>query len=72
MNLSSEQAAELRSLAAGRHVPANVAQRAHILLWAGEGRSRKDIAELAGASARTVDRAGTRYAESGVAGLMEK
>jgi AcrR family transcriptional regulator len=37
-------------------------------IWAGEGRRRKHIAELAGVCARTVDRTRTRYAESGVAG----
>jgi transposase len=41
-------------------------------LWAGEGRRRKDIAELAGVSARTVDRTQIRYAEEGLAGLVEK
>jgi transposase len=72
VNLSSEQAAELRRLAADRHVTADVALRARIVLWAGEGRRRKDIAELAGVSARTVDRTKTRYAERGVAGLVER
>jgi transposase len=72
MNLSSEQAADLRALAADRHVTADVALRARIVLWAGEGRRRKDIAELAGVSARTVDRTKIRYAEEGLAGLVEK
>ncbi|WP_424863358.1 IS630 family transposase [Streptomyces sp. MMS24-I29] len=49
-----------------------MALRARIVLWAGEGRRRKDIAELAGVSARTVDRTRTRYAEGGVAGLVER
>lgn len=65
MNLSSEQAAELRTLAADRHVTADVALRARIVLWAGEGRRRKDIAELAGVSARTVDRTRTRSRRAG-------
>ncbi|MEV0926025.1 IS630 family transposase [Streptomyces spongiicola] len=51
---------------------ADVALRARIVLWAGEGRRRKDIAELAGVSARTVDRTRARYAENGVAGLVER
>ena len=46
--------------------------RARIVLWAGEGRRRKDIAELAGVSARTVDRCKTRYAEQGLAGLGKR
>jgi transposase len=62
----------LRALAADRHVTADVPLRARIVLWAGEGRRRKDIAELAGVSARTVDRIRTRYAGHGVAGLVEK
>lgn len=45
--------------------------RARIALWAREGRRRKDIAEPAGVSARTVDRARTRYSELGTAGLVE-
>jgi transposase len=72
MNLSSEQAAELRTLVADRHVTADVALRARIVLWVGEGRRRKDIAELAGVSARTVDRVKSRYAGGGVAGLVER
>lgn len=72
MDLSSEQVAELRKLAADRHAAADVALRARIVLWAGEGRRRKDIAELASVSARTVDRTRTRYAEEGIAGLAEK
>ena len=72
MNLSSEQVAELRVLAADRHVTADVALRARIVLWAGEGGRRMDIAELAGVSARTVDRTRARYAEHGLAGLVEK
>ena len=64
-----EQAAELRELANSRDVPADVATRARIVLWSGEGRRRKDIAELLGVSLPTVDRWRTRYAERGLAGL---
>lgn len=62
----------MRTVAADRHVTADVALRARIVLWVGEGRRRKDIAELAGVSARTVDRTKTRYTETGVAGLVER
>ncbi|MEV5880955.1 hypothetical protein AB0L75_43680, partial [Streptomyces sp. NPDC052101] len=48
MDLSSEQMSELRELAGSRDVPVDVALRARIVLWSGEGRRRKDIAELAG------------------------
>ncbi|MDT0343193.1 IS630 family transposase [Streptomyces litchfieldiae] len=71
MKLSSEQVAELRALAGSRDVPAVLALRARIVLWAGEGRRRKDIAEWAGVSAPTVDRWKRRYAELGLAGLEE-
>ena len=54
MDLSSEQMAELRELAGSRDVPTDVALRARIVLWSGEGRRRKDIAELAGVVPVTV------------------
>jgi transposase len=69
MELSVEQAAELRELANSRDVPADLATRARIVLWSGEGRRRKDIAELLGVSLPTVDRWKIRYAQRGVAGL---
>ena len=72
MDLSFEQMADLRELANSRHVTADVALRARIVLWSGEGRRRKDIAELAGVSAVTVDRCKARYAAQGLAGLEER
>ncbi|MEV0929042.1 hypothetical protein AB0I99_28710 [Streptomyces spongiicola] len=42
-----------------------MALRARIVLWAGEGRRRRDIAELAGVSARTVDRTSEVPAQDG-------
>ncbi|UIX29907.1 IS630 family transposase [Streptomyces sp. GQFP] len=69
MELSLEQAAELRELANCRDVPADLATRARIVLWSSEGRRRKDIAELLGVSLPTVDRWKTRYARGGLAGL---
>ncbi|MET9087523.1 hypothetical protein ABZX77_37540 [Streptomyces sp. NPDC004237] len=53
--------AELRGSAGSRDVPADVALRARIVLWSGEGRQRKDIAELAGVAPLTVDRRKARY-----------
>ncbi|MFC5724700.1 helix-turn-helix domain-containing protein, partial [Streptomyces gamaensis] len=49
-----------------------MALRARIVLWSSEGRRRKDIAELLGISARTVDRCKVRYAERGLAGLEDR
>ncbi|MGI5250361.1 helix-turn-helix domain-containing protein [Actinacidiphila glaucinigra] len=56
MEISSEQADELRELLASPAVSADVALRARIVLWSAEGWRRKDIAELAGVVPRTVDR----------------
>jgi transposase len=67
-----EQVAELRALVNSRDVSGVVATRARIVLWRGEGRRRKDIAELAGVSLPTVDRWVHRYAEHGVAGLVDR
>lgn len=69
MKLSVEQAVELRELVNSRDVPADIATRGRIVLWLGEGRRRKDIAELLGVSLPTVDRWKARYAERGLAGL---
>ncbi|MFF4138514.1 hypothetical protein ACFY1B_45365 [Streptomyces mirabilis] len=68
VDLTSEQMAELRELAGSQDVPADVALRARIVLWSGEGRRRKDIAELAGVAPLTVDRCKARYAERCLAG----
>ncbi|MEU6285080.1 helix-turn-helix domain-containing protein [Streptomyces sp. NPDC047028] len=54
-----------------RHVT-DVALRARIALWAGEGRRRKDIAELTGVSQRTVDGTKARYAEHRLAGWRKR
>jgi transposase len=69
MDLSMEQAAQLRALVDSRDASADMAARARIVLWSGEGRRRKDIAELLGVSLPTVDRWKERYAERGLAGL---
>ncbi|WP_435858763.1 helix-turn-helix domain-containing protein [Streptomyces pathocidini] len=49
-----------------------MALRARIVLWSGEGRRRKGIAELAGVALLTVDRCKARYTERGLVGLEEK
>ncbi len=72
MDLSSEQMDDLRELMSSRHVSADVALRARIVLWSAEGRRRKDIAELAGVVPVTVDRCKARYAARALAGLEEK
>ncbi|MFE7393316.1 helix-turn-helix domain-containing protein [Streptomyces sp. NPDC057582] len=69
MELSVEQAADLRELVNSRDVPADIAMRGRIVLWSSEGHQRKDIAELLGVSLPTVDRWKRRYANHGLAGL---
>ena len=71
MELSADQDAELRALLNNRDASAAVATRARIVLWHAEGRARKDIGPLAGVSLPTVDRWVRRYAEHGVAGLLD-
>ncbi|MDG4532455.1 IS630 family transposase [Streptomyces sp. AV19] len=72
LRISSEQIMVLRELVNSRRVSADMALRARIVLWSGEGRRRKDIAELLGISARTVDRCKARFAERGLAGLEDR
>ncbi|MGH3342569.1 MAG: helix-turn-helix domain-containing protein [Carbonactinosporaceae bacterium] len=72
VHLTAEQAVELRELTNSPGVSADMATRARIVLWAGAGRRRRDIAELAGVSLPTVDRWKARYAELGLAGLTGK
>lgn len=69
MELSVEQADVLRELANHRDAPADLTTRARIVPWSGDGRRRKDIAELLAVSLPTVDRWQPRYAQRGPAGL---
>lgn len=71
VELTGEQAAELRAVVTSRDVSAAVATRARIVLWMAEGRQRKDVGELAGVSLPTVDRWVQRYQARGLAGLQE-
>ncbi|MEU4351768.1 helix-turn-helix domain-containing protein [Streptomyces sp. NPDC023838] len=70
MELSVEQAAELRELVNSRDAPADIATRGRIVLWPGEGRRRKDIAELLGVSLPTVDRWKARPTRNGFAAVL--
>ena len=72
MELSSRARTELRALANGRDVSARIATRARIVLWAAEGRMKKDIAMLAGVSRPTVDFWIDRYGFGGVAALHDR
>lgn len=71
--LDDVQLAGLWSLINAREVSARVATRARIVVWrAGEGRTREDVAALAGVSLPTVDRWVRRYLGLGVAGFDDR
>jgi transposase len=72
MSLAEVDRAELRALVNSRDASAAVAARARIVLWMAEGRRRVDVATLAGVSLPTVDRWADRYAEEGIAGLLDR
>jgi transposase len=72
VELSARQQAELSALADAPETAAVVAARARMVLWKAQGRSRREIAAVAGVSLPTVDRWIVRYEELGVAGLKAK
>ena len=53
-------------------VSARAATRARIVLWRSDGRLKKDVAALAGVSRPTVDAVLERFADDGVAGLLDR
>jgi transposase len=72
MELTVAQVDELRELIYCADVPATVGTRARIVLWFGENRPKKEIAAMAGVSRPTVNLWLSRYADEGVAGLLER
>jgi transposase len=62
----------LRALVNDSATPASVATRARIVLWWAEGRTKKEIAALAGVSRPTVDLWLARHAADGIAGLLDR
>ena len=72
MELSPRERAELNSLTNAPDVSARIATRARIVLWAAEGRMKKDIAVLAGVSRPTVDFWIDRYVFGGIAALHDR
>jgi transposase len=62
----------LRALVNDSATPASVATRARIVLWWAEGRTKKEIAALAGVSRPTVDLWLARHAAEGIAGLLDR
>lgn len=69
VELSADELVVLRALAVDAGVDAQVAVRARIVLAAGRGSRRVEIAREVGVSLPTVDRWLARYGEAGVAGL---
>src|SRR5260370_13070160 len=63
--------AELERRARGRGGPARVAERARIVLLAGDGLTGLQITELAGCTEPTVIKWRRQYAEGGLAGLED-
>jgi transposase len=72
VELTVDERAELGALVNSSDVAATVATRARIVLWRGEGRAKKEVAELAGVSRPTVDLWLSRYGDEGIAGLLER
>ena len=62
----------LERLVRSTTVPAGLAGRARVVLLASEGVANQDIAALVGMSRPTVNRWRSRYAESGIAGLVDE
>jgi transposase len=62
----------LAALVHGADVSASVATRARIVLWRADGRPKVEVAALAGVSRPTVDQWLSRFAASGVAGLLDR
>jgi transposase len=72
MELTADERTELRALVNSAEVPATVATRARIVLWCSENRPKMEVAELAGVTRPTVDLWLSRYAGSGIAGLLDR
>lgn len=70
--MTADQRAELQALVVSSEVSASVATRARIVLWKSQGRSKVEIAALAGVSRPTVDLWLGRFGGEGVAGLLDR
>jgi transposase len=70
VDVTPDQQSELQSLTNSSEVSGSMATRARIVLWWAEGRTKVEIAALAGVSRPTVDLWLSRFAADGVAGLL--
>jgi transposase len=64
--LSAEEREELEKLARGRKIAVRVVERARIVLLAAEGKQNREIAEISGATRRTVGVWRRRFDEKGL------
>jgi transposase len=72
MDLSGEERSSLQSLLYSDQYDGSVAARAQIVLWWADGISAAEIAAMASTTKPTVYKWVDRYAESGVAGLVNR
>ncbi len=71
VELSDETKRELEKWAQGRKIPVRLAERARIVLLAGQGRQDREIAAELGITPKKASRWRSRFLELGVAGLEE-
>jgi len=70
--LTDEQRNELRRMSLSRSLPAGDVFRARLILMVAEGRSYTEIQQRLDTTAPTVSRWRQRFAENGIAGLMQE
>jgi transposase len=72
MEIDADQRRNLQAMVNRSDISATMATRVRIVLWYADGRSKVDIAKLAGVSRPTVDLWLGRYDTEGVLGLIDR
>ena len=72
LTLTDEQRSQLRRMSLSRSLPAGDVFRARLILMLAEGRSYAEIQQRLDTTAPTVSRWRQRFAENGIAGLMQE
>ena len=72
MEIDADERRNLQAMVNRSDISATMATRVRIVLWYVEGRSKVDIAKLAGVSRPTVDLWLGRYDTEGVLGLIDR
>jgi len=72
MEIGADQRRNLQAMVNRSDISATIATRVRIVLWYADGRSKVDIAKLAGVSRPTVDLWLGRYDTEGVLGLIDR